>query len=608
MSWVNERVVACDQVSWFQQRHRVYAYHDTYGYLMELSPDLLGVFRAFATPTTPYDVIFGAPLPDPAQRHPPDLLEDVIQTWIQHDILVPEVWDWGKRTESFYPVRARWHVVHEFDERIVAIVGRNIDTPPRALQLTALQAQIWRLIDGDRSIFEIAREIDGLETPIPATLHAVQDALSAWTHSDVQLTRLSRAPMRFYSASKPPAYLISAMPYARITPETPLDFSDPDKTDLHDYHTDVIHDAQHQFDDVETTLAHLFRLATPFLGGMTYGEAFADTLIARDLITKNTRDVLEVGGGIGVFGRAVLDRIQKTQADLYEQLTYTVLDLSPALHRSQTEQLHEHAGAHTRLGDALDMAVADNSIDLVISNEVIADLPCQILRRTQTRPLEQTYEDPDAWLRALEDDEDGDENDGIDNNSASERNLRDQWAGPDDVLNLLERYNVTLDDAPAAVLINIGALRFLIEIHRVLKLGGAAILTEFGHPYAYPSEADHLDHPEVSIHFGMLIRVAQQLGFHATLVPIPDLIPFNLSLPSIASTRTYWRNLRHLVGLHGATLPKIAYTPDSFADQLAPHLSAASIHAKHFHPLGERTHGLGPHDFYALILRNIPQP
>lgn len=604
MSWVKTRVVACDQVSWFQQRHRVYAYHDTYGYLMELSPDLLGVFQAFAAPTTPYDVIFGAPLPDPAPHHPPDLLEEVIQTWIQHDILVPPVWDWRKRIESFYPVRARWHVVHECDDRRVAIVGRNIATPPRALQLSAEEAQIWGLLDGDRSILDIASEIDGRSTPKSVTLRAVQDAISAWTHSDLQLTRLSRAPMRFYSASKPPAYLISAMPYARITPETPLSWSDPDKTDLHDYHTDVIDDAQHQFDDVETTLAHLFRLPTPFLGGLTYGETFADTLIARDLITNNTRDVLEVGGGIGVFARAVLDRIQNTHADLYEQLTYTVLDLSPALHRSQTEQLHAHTRAHTRLGDALDMPIPDNSVDLLISNEVIADLPCQILRRTQPRPLEQTYSDPDAWLRALEDDEEGDENDGRDH----ERNLRDPWDGPDDVLKLLERYNVTLDDAPASVLINIGALRFLIDIDRVLKPGGAAIVTEFGHPYAYPREADHLDHPEVSIHFRLLIRVAQHLGFHATLVPLPDLLPFALTLPSIASTRTYWRNLRHLASLHGATLPKIAYTPDSFADQLAPHLSADTIHAKHFHPLSERTHGLGPHDFYALILRTPPQP
>lgn len=598
MTWLDLRVMACDDVSWFQQRHRVYAYHDAFGYLMELSPDLLGVFQAFIKPTTPRDVLEHLHQPDPRGLPPIDLIEEVIQTWIQHKLLVDPYGTWRQELASAYPVRARWHIAHDNGDSITAIVGRNIHTPPRALEFTPMQAQIWRLIDGNRSIIDIANNIDGTCSPNTATVRAVQDTIAAWTHSEVQLTRLSNAPMRFYSASKPPAYLISSMPYTRITPDAPLPYADPDSTDLHAYHTDVIDDAQHQFDDVETTLAHLFRLPTPFLGELTYGESFADALMQRDLLNADTRDVLEVGGGIGVFARALLDRLLNTAPHLYQHLTYTVLDLSPALHRSQTHQLRAHPTARTLLGDALNLPYPDSSIDLIVCNEVIADLPCHVLTRLRDVAPERAYEDPDAWLLALEEDADDDPV-----HSGEELSLHNRWSGPADVLDLLDRFGVTLDDAPAQALVNTGAIRFLLQIKRVLKPNSAAILTEFGHPHAYPQEADHLDHPEVSIHFGILAQVARRLGLLPTLVQIPELLPLDLSLPSIASTQTYWRNLRALAVRHGASLPKIAYTPDSFARQLAPYLDADTLHPLYYSPLGTRTHGLNPHDFYALILR-----
>ena len=46
-----------------------------------------------------------------------------------------------------------------------------------------------------------------------------------------------------------------------------------------------------------------------------------------------------------------------------------------------------------------------------------------------------------------------------------------------------------------------------------------------------PTETTHLDHPEVSIHFGHLRAVAQGLGLQAELLPLHSLLDIDLSPP-----------------------------------------------------------------------------
>ena len=60
------------------------------------------------------------------------------------------------------------------------------------------------------------------------------------------------------------------------------------------YHSHDIADAMKQFDDIETTLSHIFRKPHKALGNRAYGEAFADKLVEMDLLPPGAC-ILEIG-------------------------------------------------------------------------------------------------------------------------------------------------------------------------------------------------------------------------------------------------------------------------------------------------------------------------
>lgn len=116
-----------------------------------------------------------------------------------------------------------------------------------------------------------------------------------------------------------------------------------------------IDDAPTHFDDTETTIAWTFGVPHPALQGRPYGRAL------RDALGDHVRGrIVEVGCGSGEVARDFGVR------------PYLRLDLSPALLAEQARTAPDTEG---RLGDATALPLADGSVDLLISNEVIADLP-----------------------------------------------------------------------------------------------------------------------------------------------------------------------------------------------------------------------------------------
>ena len=74
------------------------------------------------------------------------------------------------------------------------------------------------------------------------------------------------------------------------------------------------------------------------------------------------------------------------------------------------------------------------------------------------------------------------------------------------------RLGVNLDDAPEPFYLQTGAFELVARIARWLAPGGTAVVTEFGDVAAWPKLSTHLDHPELSTHFGHLLQVARGAG------------------------------------------------------------------------------------------------
>jgi SAM-dependent methyltransferase len=112
---------------------------------------------------------------------------------------------------------------------------------------------------------------------------------------------------------------------------------------------------------------------------------------------------------------------------------------------------------------------------------------------------------------------------------------------------------------------NVGAWRFIAEIARVLRPGGAGYVSEFAADGA-PEEAVKLDHPEVSIDFAALAAVARRCGLVADVFPLPELLGMDLRARQLA--RVHHEGLRAMVRSTGGHLPARAWTPDTLADAL----------------------------------------
>ena len=363
----------------------------------------------------------------------------------------------------------------------------------RATALSGPQLAVFLQVNNSRTVLDIARR---LQFP-PQT---VLDALAPFFRADQPAFQLRRSPPRPRDRSL--HHLV--MP-ARPDGPRRADQHDPDGgTTLGAWHEDGITDATTHFDDVETTFAHAFATPHPALEDMPYGARLYDRLVERGLLPEGAT-VLEVGPGTGQLAHDLLDADQGTGAPRIRR--YLRLDRSPVLLAAQNERVPASEGI---LGDATALPMPDASVDLVISNEVIADLPA---------------------VPAVP-------------------------GGPGPVTDRLRRYGLAA--LPGSGPYNLGAWQLVEEVARVLKPGGSAVLTEFGDVDEVPTETRHLNHPEVSIHFRHLALVAAGCGLHAELEPVGTLL--DVQLHTTWLSRASIEGLRALHRARGLHLEARAWT------------------------------------------------
>ena len=573
---LREDLTLSRHLSYFHQHGRLYVYHDLFGFLMGMSPDIVGLLefhRDVARGPAEVDAHFG--------RHfTRSVLGEFMSILENHACLVDPDINEPARLWRSYPVRARWVV---YDKTAGMTFWRAWQgAGPVSETVPGWAAATWEASDGNTSGRDLYDKLDA-----PPSEEGFLATLGAWVHHDRQYLRMSRIPVSKYGAEwKWPSYLRSTMPYAPWVPgqelaPDPLEPLGEPVLPPHMYYENEIADAGEQFDEIETTLSHLLREPHPLLGGSTYAQRVAETLAARGLLGGQTRDIVEVGAGQGHLAAGLLRWMRDAHADTWEGLTYTIVDLAPTLRERQKQTL-EAAGVGDKVrwvaGNVEDADTELPAADLLVCNEVVGDFTTVKLNR------------PLVGLETAADDVPE-----VDGHPPTEHSM--------EVRRLAEAAQIRFLDAPEEFYVNLGAWRFVARLAEVVRPGGGAWITEYGEYARYPRPSTHLDHIEFSIHFGHLQKVAESVGFGAELAYVQELIGFDRNARALATTRSWYAALRAMLATHGVELEKAAYTEPMFAEALGGRVALDDIGDVRFESADERCMGLLPHEFKALILQ-----
>ena len=458
---------------------------------------------------------------------------------------------------AFVPLKGKWNVWQRRGDRLTLWTAWG-ERPITQILLDPDETLMWDAFDGEKRLSELRPRFDA------GKLAALVRRL---VHSDVQALKLTMMPWSMY-AKRPgmaPPYLTSTMPYRPWKVGTPV----PAAPDLSQYHQTTIVDADAQFDHLETTLSHLFRVPHPALAGRTYGQAIVDALDRRGSIKAGPIRVLEIGAGLGYVARDAIARLRAAG----HEVAYTIVELSPALATAQQRQVG--TDATWVMGDVLAVALPEHAFDLVIANEMCGDLPARHLSRPELGlAVDGTGEVDLARLRAL-------------------------GKGAQ----LAADHGVILADAPEPFYLETGAFELIGRIASWLAPGGAALVTEFGDNAAWPKLSTHLDHPELSTHFGQLVQLARGLALEAKVEFVIDFVDLDRTQQGLATTRSHFRALHALCEAEGIDLAKIGYTPALLDAAVDGKLDLANVGVLRWDRIEDRLMGLVPHEFRALVLK-----
>ncbi len=335
--------------------------------------------------------------------------------------------------------------------------------PYRALPLEPVELALWCAVNDSRSVAEVA-------SMVGCGFDAALRFFARLTRLEVQALQLRERRPR---PGDPGLSHLWAPPRPRGHAAGGLR-AEHGQTELTGWHG-AIADAASHFDRGETTVAHCFARPHPALGGQPFGARLHAALRGRGATLTGT--VLEIGPGSGELGAA-----WRAAAGDELPALHLRLDASPALLALQAER---QPGTSALRADACALPLREGSVDLVICNEVIADLSAV---PWDGRPCQPGTPQHAVALRVA-------------------------------------RYGLAPPTQPRAY--NLGAWRLVEGLARVLAPGGLAYLSEFGAEEELPTETAQLDHPEISIHFGELAAVAAAQGLEVELLPMAELLGFD---------------------------------------------------------------------------------
>ncbi|MBI4401436.1 MAG: class I SAM-dependent methyltransferase [Nitrospirae bacterium] len=335
---------------------------------------------------------------------------------------------------------------------------------------------------------------------------------------------------------------------------------------LSEFHLQDITSHDGHFDTIETTVSHLFREPCEALQGFTYGRLLAKHLRRLGWWTPKPRYLLEVGGGLGFVAREMAKELLPFER---RGIRYVFLDITRPFLKSQFALAQEAGWSRSGMqANAEWLPLRDASVDLVIDNENLADMTPVRLSRHEVAsgkgatPLHQEAVD---WIRRL---------------------------------------RLPLGhDLPAEFIFNLGPLRFLAELWRVLKPGGRAILIEFGIEEGWPAPVKLPGHTEYEVQYTHLRHAARWLGFQEQYVPLPQFLVIRPDTRVLCTGAAY--TIQRFCQAEGKSFAIRAYTEAELAKTLGEMLP--KLVGCHYHEIIDPA-WFGLWDFKVLLLEKPGGP
>ena len=319
----------------------------------------------------------------------------------------------------------------------------------------------------------------------------------------------------------------------------------PEETEDHlsEFHLHGIQEQHGHFEIVETTVSHLFREPCEALGGLTYGRLLGKTLRQMGWLTPKPNRIVEVGAGLGYLSQELGGEFSSQQIG---EIGYTFIDITRPFLGSQIT-LARNAGwnASAVQANAERLPLANGSADLVIDNENLADMT----------PVQLTAAELETGQGS---------------------NPQHQAA-----LDLIRQLRLPLDKPfPSEVIFNYGPITFLMELWRVLKPGGRAILIEFGIETGWPAPVKLPGHTEYEVQFTHLRHTARWLGFREQYCALPQLLAIRGDTEVLCTGAAY--SIRRFCEALGKPFSVRAYTKAELQKTLGdtlPQLTGLHYHS-----------------------------
>ncbi len=255
---------------------------------------------------------------------------------------------------------------------------------------------------------------------------------------------------------------------------------------LSEFHLREITKREEHFDQIETTVSHLFREPSEALQGLTYGRLLAKHLRRVGWWTPKPRMIVEVGAGLGYVAREMANELSPAER---QGIRYIFVDLTRPFVESQLSLAESGWDRVGLQANAEWLPLRDQSVDLVIDNENLADMTPVRLSRGEVesgQSTQQLHQEALDWIR---------------------------------------RVRFPIDHVlPDEMMFNLGPLRFLAELWRVLRPGGRAILIEFGIETGWPAPVKLPGHTEYEVQYTHLRHAARWLGFQERYFTLPQFL------------------------------------------------------------------------------------
>lgn len=338
-----------------------------------------------------------------------------------------------------------------------------------------------------------------------------------------------------------------------------------DENENADFHNQRLDQAERQFDEIETTISHVFREPHPALEGKTYGETFCDWLAKTGRLKPGVQ-IVEIGCGLGYFAKAILDRLSRAYPDIYRTISYTMIDLSTELQKAQQRNCAEHLDRIAIVhGNIEKHDFGGRQFDLLLSNEVVADLSVAVV----------TLENIEAGKPQ----------------TAAERLVLEYG---------LKCVPVSVGSARKAV-VNIGAIRLVENSAKALARGGHAVISEYGTQGQSPKAVHLGNHTEFTVDFAHLQQVAERQGAQTVRANMGDLFAFDSACETLELECLTTLNTRIMPYLTRDPIPVLAYTPSMLERALGD--LRERISNLSFQPL-DHPNAFSPFRFEVLALSN----